>query len=199
VASARFFGTYILIFEQSFWDALGLVETGTSTTALPEGGVSSSGEWAERAWKLFDQGQYSEAAWAFEKAGLPEDSANAHAYALQDQARFATDSKARIALYIQAAEALRSRCMADHNVASRDDLARSSARCWELAARHPQAASAYLDGKDYDSAIQQFLKLDDVEAAIRTARKFDGQSGLSSKVRDRAIYAGRIKYMQHQV
>jgi hypothetical protein len=174
-----------------------LIEKGTSATILPQGRSSSSDDWAERAWKLFDGGHFSEAAWAFKKAKLPEDCQNARAYELREHARFSSTPNERISHYIKAAEAFYNRALSPHNVRLCTELLKASADCWELAQCSSKAAVVYLEGGFFTHAIQQFFKADDIDRAIRTAREHAEEIG--ADVYHMVIHKGRLSYLDKEV
>ncbi|KAI6128061.1 hypothetical protein EDD16DRAFT_1824810, partial [Pisolithus croceorrhizus] len=118
---------------------------------------SSLEQWAASGYKLFNTGQFQEAARRFERAKCVREHQIAEAYRLREVAISTLQAGEREKAFLSAAEAF-AQCAGDTFDAEKTGFHREAAKCYALADRVHKAVECYIAADDFSGAAEQYRK-----------------------------------------
>jgi hypothetical protein len=152
--------------------------------------------WKARASTLFDAGLFSQAEWAFIKAGCSEEAAISRAYTKRENADLAQsrNSPSSTNLYLEAAHDFLQR--ADCNPHWHKTYCRIAAECFEAAGHHSLSGDLYASVESFDHAALQYLEVPDIDRAMDMLSKFKEPN---DPVHHQVTEAAKLVYLQRKV
>jgi hypothetical protein len=160
---------------------------------------SNSKQWAETGKSLFSNKRYSQAAYCYGRAAMPQEAAVANAYSCRETARkippdSAQNSRARSKAFIVAAYAYKD-CAASAKRMKHKYL-RSAGECFESGGDDLKAASAYLEGEEFTRAAQSYCRATVYDTAMEIIRAH--RDSMDSKVVEQLIEEARLLYFKEK-
>jgi hypothetical protein len=159
---------------------------------------SSPEDWEQLAWKLSDSGKFRQAAWAFERAGRPEDAADAQAYAFEEEAvaAHAGHFSYGLSLLKEASALLVSRAEKANRQESRNAFLRHAGDCYRKCTEHILAADVYDRAEKYNDAALEYIRGKNYTSALDIIHN---RPNIQRHVYDEVMQMCRVHYLTIKV
>ncbi|KAI6095427.1 hypothetical protein EV401DRAFT_1188199 [Pisolithus croceorrhizus] len=178
---------------RELWVKEGLIDVAPPGTDICQYVQKPSGpeQWAASGYKLFNTGQFQEAARRFERAKYLRQHQIAEAYRLREVAISTLQAGERHEAFVAAAEAF-VQCAGDTLDAEKTGFHREAAKCYALADRVHKAVECYIAADDFSGAAEQYRKAGCFDEIVQILSRHPEK--ITESCRNKLLYTCVVHY-----